>query len=68
MKNTFDELNSVIKSTLTIHDIYHYVMQTLAVKASAKKEAADFHIYFSLWEINNNNKARSENTMIFRVR
>ena len=62
MKNPFDKLNGVIKSTSTIHDIYHHVKQTLAIKMIVK-ETARFNIYFSLQEIYNN-KTKSENTMI----
>ena len=66
MKNSFDELNSVIKSTSIIHYIYH--LADPAIKVNAKKEIARFNIYFSLREIYNNNKTKSENTMISRVR
>ena len=51
MKNPFDELNSVIKSTSTMHNIYHHVLQTLVIKVNAKKETAHFNTYFSLQEI-----------------
>ena len=67
MKNLFDELNSVIKSTSAIHDIYHHVMRTLAIKMNMQKEPVCFNMYFSLWKIYNNNKAKSENTMILCV-
>ena len=67
MKNPSNELNSVIKITSTIHDIYDHEMRTPTVKVNAKKETACFNIYFSLREICNNNKKKSENTMISRV-
>ena len=38
MKNYFDKLNNVIKSTSTVHNVYHHVMQTLAIKLNAKTE------------------------------
>lgn len=41
-------------------------MQTWAIKVSMKNETACFDLYFSLWELyNNNNKV--ENTMILCV-
>ena len=42
MKNSYDELNSVIKSISTIYDIHHHVMQTVTLKVNVKKEAARF--------------------------
>ena len=65
MKNSFDKLNSVIKSTSTMHD--NHVVWTLTIKVYAKKEATRFNIYFSLREIYNN-KTKSENTMISCMR
>ena len=41
MRNLFDELNSVIKSTSTVPDIYHHVLRTLAIKVNVKKETAN---------------------------
>ena len=67
MKNPFDELNSVIKSMPTVCDIYHRAMKTVALKVNTKKEAACFIIYFFLQEIYNNNRTKSENTMILHV-
>ena len=67
MKNYFDKLNSVIKIMSIIHDIYHHVLQTLAIKLDTKKETAHFNIYFYLWKICNNSKTQSENTMILHV-
>ena len=67
MKNPFDELNSVIKSMSTICDMHHHAMQTVALKVNTKKEAACFIIYLSLQEIYNNNRTKSENTMILLV-
>ena len=60
-------MKGVIKSLSTIHDIYHRAMGTAAVKTNVEKETACFNMYFSLQEIYNNNKTKSENTMILRV-
>ena len=43
MKNYFDEQNSVIKSTSTIHD--RQVMRTLAIKLNVKQETDYFNIF-----------------------
>ena len=64
MKNPFDELNSVIKSMSTIYDVYHHVMQTLAIKANTKEDPAHFNTYFYLGEVYNNNRTKTENTII----
>ena len=64
MKNPFDELNSVIESMSTIYDVYHHVMQTLALKANTKEETAHFNTYFYLREVYNNNRTKGENTII----
>ena len=43
MKNPYDQLNSVIKSTSAIYDIYiFHVIRTLTLKVNVKKEAARF--------------------------
>ena len=51
MKNYFDEMNSVRKSSSTIRDIYHHVLWTLTIKVNAKKETAGFNIHLSLQKI-----------------
>ena len=66
MRNHFDEMNSVIKCLSTIHDIYHHVMWTSAIKVNRKNKTAHFNIYFSFWEVYNNNKTKNENTMHVR--
>ena len=42
-------------------------MWTLVIKVNAKKETPCFNIYFSLREIYNKDKKKSENTMILHV-
>ena len=51
MKNYFDEMNSVRKSSSTICDIYHHVLRTPTTKVNAKKETAGFNIHLSLQKI-----------------
>ena len=39
-------------------------MRTTTIRVNAEKGTAHFNIYFSLGEIYNNNRTKSENTMI----
>ena len=57
-ENHFDKMNKVIKISSTIHDIFHHVMWTPAIKGNMKKKTACFKIYFSLREIYDNNKTK----------
>ena len=41
-------------------------MWTSAIKVNRKNRTAHFNIYFSFWEVYNNNKTKNENTMHVR--